>query len=179
MSVVDPKQKRLRFRGWTVCRCQMGSLKRAHHFGLNRSANFGEQLILQDSVTQSISSPVLSFAPAGAAALAAGDKLPLFGAAWGACWGAVWEAAWFVRGSGLGSPRLNQSPDDEHPARPRRSSNLPSCLILRLTSVGGALQVVSDVSMLAQYGREGHHRWVKFSARSGGFSSTDCCARTL
>jgi hypothetical protein len=48
---------------------------------LNRSANFGEQLILQDSVTQSMSSPVLSFAPAGgAAALAAGDKLPLLGA---------------------------------------------------------------------------------------------------
>jgi len=51
-----------------------GSLKFAHHFGLNRGATFGEQFILQDSVTQSISSPVLAFAFAGAAAVAAGDK---------------------------------------------------------------------------------------------------------
>jgi hypothetical protein len=49
-------------------------LKFAHHFGLNRGATFGEQLILQDWVTQSISSPVLTFAFAGAAAVAAGDK---------------------------------------------------------------------------------------------------------
>jgi hypothetical protein len=55
-------------------------LKRAHHFGLNRSATFGEQLILHDSVTQSINSPGLSFPSVlGAAALAAGDKLLLFG----------------------------------------------------------------------------------------------------
>jgi hypothetical protein len=54
-------------------------LKRAHHFGLNFSATFGEQLILQDSVTQSISSPGASFASAGAAALAAGERLLLFG----------------------------------------------------------------------------------------------------
>src|SRR5262249_32071302 len=33
---------------------QIGSLKQAHHFGLNRTATFGEQLILQDSVTHSI-----------------------------------------------------------------------------------------------------------------------------
>jgi len=64
---------------------QIGSLKRAHHFGLNRAATFGEQLILQDSVTQSMSSPALSLASAGgAAAAAAGDKLLLFGMAWGA-----------------------------------------------------------------------------------------------
>ncbi|HEY6024875.1 MAG TPA: hypothetical protein VIV34_11960 [Pseudolabrys sp.] len=56
-------------------------MNRAHHFGLNRTATFGEQLILQDSVTQSMSSPLRPFASAGAAALAAGDKLPLFGAA--------------------------------------------------------------------------------------------------
>jgi hypothetical protein len=60
----------------------MGSLNRAHHFGLKRAATFGEQLILQDSVTHSMSSPVLSLASGGgAAAAAAGDKLPLFGAA--------------------------------------------------------------------------------------------------
>lgn len=81
--------------------CQLsGSLKRAHHFGLKRAANFGEQLILQDSVTQSMSSPVLSPAPGGAAALAAGDKLLLSGAA---CWGPAGGAAWPVRGAGLGS----------------------------------------------------------------------------
>jgi hypothetical protein len=51
-----------------------GSLKFLHHFGLNRSATLGEQLILQDWVTQSISSPGLAFAFAGAAAVAAGDK---------------------------------------------------------------------------------------------------------
>jgi len=55
-------------------------LKRAHHFGLKRAATFGEQLILQDSVTQSMSAPALSFVSVGAAAVAAGDKLPLFGA---------------------------------------------------------------------------------------------------
>ncbi|MGA9195202.1 MAG: hypothetical protein WB037_08935, partial [Pseudolabrys sp.] len=44
-------------------------------FGLNRAATFGEQLILHDCVTHSISSPVLSVAPGGAAAPAAGDKL--------------------------------------------------------------------------------------------------------
>ena len=49
-----------------------GSLNCAHHFGRNCGFTFGEQLILQDSVTQSISSPVRA-APGGAAALAAGD----------------------------------------------------------------------------------------------------------
>jgi hypothetical protein len=58
-----------------------GSLKFAHHFGLNRTATFGEQLILQDWVTQSISSPGVTFASGGAAAPAAGDKLCLFGTA--------------------------------------------------------------------------------------------------
>ena len=84
---------------------QLGSLNRAHHFGLKRAATFGEQLILQDSVTQSISSPVLSFASGGgAAAAAAGDKLPLFGVPCGAaCCGASWGAAWLVGGSGRGS----------------------------------------------------------------------------
>ena len=72
------------------CAQSAGSLKRAHHFGLNRAANFGEQLILQDSVTQSMSSPELSLAPGGAAALAAGDKSPLLGAA---CCGPVWGLA--------------------------------------------------------------------------------------
>jgi hypothetical protein len=77
-------------------------LKRAHHFGLNRTATFGEQLILQDSVTQSMSSPLLSLASGGAAAAAAGDKLPRFDAPGGAAWsGAI--SVWFVRGSGLGS----------------------------------------------------------------------------
>jgi hypothetical protein len=61
--------------------CQPGSLKRAHHFGLNLSATFGEQLILQDSVTQSMSSPLASPPSVlGAAALAAGDKLLLLAA---------------------------------------------------------------------------------------------------
>jgi hypothetical protein len=60
-------------------------LKRAHHFGLNRCATFGEQLILQDSVTQSINSPGLSFPSSlGAAALAAGDRLLRFGFTGGA-----------------------------------------------------------------------------------------------
>jgi hypothetical protein len=73
-----------------VCSRQLGSLKRAHHFGLNRSATFGEQLILQDSVTQSMSSPLPSVDSAGAAALAAGDKLLLLGATCGAaCCGAT------------------------------------------------------------------------------------------
>src|SRR5215471_1683248 len=76
-------------------RGQIGSLKRAHHFGLNRTATFGEQLILQDSVTHSISSPLLSFASVGAAAFAAGDKFPLFGATWG--------MTCPVKDSGLGS----------------------------------------------------------------------------
>lgn len=76
-------------------RRQPGSLNRAHHFGLNRAATFGEQLILQDSVTHSMSSPALSFASAGgAAAAAAGERLPLFGVACGAAgcgvsWGMV------------------------------------------------------------------------------------------
>ena len=39
------------------CYCQIGSLKRSHHFGLDRIATFCEQLILQDSVTQSINWP--------------------------------------------------------------------------------------------------------------------------
>ena len=57
------------------CSCQIGSLKYTHHFGLNRFATLGEQLILQDSVTQSIN-PLLPLAfVLGAAALAAGDKL--------------------------------------------------------------------------------------------------------
>ena len=61
--------------------CQPGSLKRAHHFGLNLTATFGEQLILQDSVTQSMSSPLVSLPSVlGAAALAAGDKLLLLAA---------------------------------------------------------------------------------------------------
>jgi len=60
---------------------QTGSLKYTHHFGLNLSATFGEQLILQDSVTQSMSSPLASFPSVlGAAALAAGDKLLLLAA---------------------------------------------------------------------------------------------------
>jgi hypothetical protein len=55
-------------------------LKRAHHFGRNRSATFGEQLIRHDSVTQSNNSPGRSFPSSlGAAALAAGDMLALFG----------------------------------------------------------------------------------------------------
>ena len=53
----------------------VGSLKCTHHFGLKRFFTSGEQLILQRSVTQSIS---LSLPPLtsvlGAAALAAGDK---------------------------------------------------------------------------------------------------------
>lgn len=52
---------------------QIGSLKFTHHFGRNCFFTLGEQLILQLSVTHSISSPAV--APvAGAAALAAGDK---------------------------------------------------------------------------------------------------------
>jgi hypothetical protein len=81
-----PRRAFTRCRDLTTVPCQIGSLKRAHHSGLNRTATFEEQLILQDSVTQSISSPLLSFS-VGAAALAAGDKLLLFGAAWGANWG--------------------------------------------------------------------------------------------
>jgi hypothetical protein len=81
---------------------QLGSLKRAHHFGLNRTATFGEQLILQDSVTQSINSPLVSFPSVfGAAALAAGDKSLLLGA----IGEPVGGTAWLVRGSGLGSSR--------------------------------------------------------------------------
>ena len=87
------------------CKGQIGSLNRAHHFGLNRAATFGEQLILQDSVTQSMSSPALSLASGGgAAAAAAGDKLPLFGAACGAAGcGASGGGVWLERGWGLGS----------------------------------------------------------------------------
>jgi hypothetical protein len=77
-------QARLAARGTlrvAVTFCQPGSLKRAHHFGLNLSATFGEQLILQDSVTQSMSSPLASPPSVlGAAALAAGDKLLLLAA---------------------------------------------------------------------------------------------------
>jgi hypothetical protein len=77
-------QARLTARGTlrvAVTFCQPGSLKRAHHFGLNLSATFGEQLILQDSVTQSMSSPLASPPSVlGAAALAAGDKLLLLAA---------------------------------------------------------------------------------------------------
>jgi hypothetical protein len=63
-------------------------LKRAHHFGLNLTATFGEQLILQDSVTQSMSSPALSLPSVfGAAALAAGDKFSLLAAVGGATGG--------------------------------------------------------------------------------------------
>jgi hypothetical protein len=51
-------------------------LKWTHHFGLKRFFTFGEQLILQEAVTQSIN---LSLPPVasvfGAAALAAGDRL--------------------------------------------------------------------------------------------------------
>jgi len=81
---------------------QIGSLKRAHHFGLKRAATFGEQLILQDSVTQSMSSPVLSPASAGgAAAAAAGDRVPLLAGADG--WAASRGTAWLASGSGFGS----------------------------------------------------------------------------
>jgi len=53
-----------------------GSLKFTHHFGLNCFFTFGEQLILQDSVTQSFSAPPLSVSSdLDAAAVAAGDKL--------------------------------------------------------------------------------------------------------
>jgi hypothetical protein len=56
--------------------CQIGSLKYTHHFGLNRFATLGEQLILQELVTQSINESLPPLASAlGAAALAAGDKL--------------------------------------------------------------------------------------------------------
>jgi len=110
---------------WTAGQ-STGSLKRAHHFGLNRAANFGEQLILQDSVTQSISSPELSSAPGGAAALAAGERLPLLGVA---CCEPVGGTAWFARGSGLGSSRENKPPDDEHPARASSSRILPNHVI--------------------------------------------------
>jgi len=80
-------------------------LKRAHHFGLKRAATFGEQLILQDSVTQSMSSPVLWPASGGgAAAAAAGDKLPRLGVVWGAAGCGVFSGvAWLASGSGLGS----------------------------------------------------------------------------
>jgi hypothetical protein len=56
--------------------CQIGCLKYTHHFGLNRFATSGEQLILQEFVTHSInrSLPPLG-SVLGAAALAAGDKL--------------------------------------------------------------------------------------------------------
>jgi hypothetical protein len=56
----------------------------------------------------SMSSPALSFASAGgAAAVAAGDKLLLFGAACdgAVCDGASWGMTWLVGGSGLGSSR--------------------------------------------------------------------------
>jgi hypothetical protein len=55
-----------------------------------------------------MSSPALSFASAGgAAAVAAGDKLLLFGAACdgAVCDGASWGMTWLVGGSGLGSSR--------------------------------------------------------------------------
>jgi hypothetical protein len=56
---------------------QTGSLKYAHHFGLNRFATLGEQLILQELVTHSINELPLPppVSVLGAAALAAGDKL--------------------------------------------------------------------------------------------------------
>ncbi|MGA8825728.1 MAG: hypothetical protein WB613_23175, partial [Pseudolabrys sp.] len=59
------------------CCCQTGSLKYLHHFGLNRFANLGEQLILQELVTHSINeAPLLPLGSVlGAAARAAGDKL--------------------------------------------------------------------------------------------------------
>jgi hypothetical protein len=53
-----------------------GSLKFAHHFGLTRFSNLGEQLTLQDSVTHSNKTPVdRSLAPLDAADLAAGLRL--------------------------------------------------------------------------------------------------------
>jgi hypothetical protein len=54
-----------------------------------------------------MSSPALSFVSVGAAAVAAGDKLLLLGAAWGAaCDGALfWGITWLIGGSGLGSSR--------------------------------------------------------------------------
>ena len=55
--------------------CQIGSLKRLHHFGLNRFFTLGEQLILQELVTHSIK-PLLPLGLVlGAAAFAAGDRL--------------------------------------------------------------------------------------------------------
>jgi len=54
-------------------RYSAGSLKRAHHFGLNRAATFGEQLILQDAVTQSNKPSLLPVVSGGAAAIAAGE----------------------------------------------------------------------------------------------------------
>jgi len=54
---------------------QLGTSKFAHHFGLTRFSNLGEQLIRQDSVTHSIKTPVFrSLAPL-AADLAAGVRL--------------------------------------------------------------------------------------------------------
>jgi len=83
-------------------------------------------LILQDSVTQSINSPGASVTSAGAAALAAGERLLLFGVA---CGGTVPGAGWFASGTGLGSSCWNKPPDVEHPARASRNSSLASCLI--------------------------------------------------
>jgi hypothetical protein len=56
--------------------CQTGSLKYLHHFGLNRFATVGEQLIRHEFVTHSISElPLLPLGSVlGAAAFAAGDK---------------------------------------------------------------------------------------------------------
>jgi hypothetical protein len=55
---------------------QTGCLKYTHHFGLNRFASLGEQLILQELVTHSINElPLLPLGSVlGAALRAAGDK---------------------------------------------------------------------------------------------------------
>lgn len=54
---------------------QTGSLKYLHHFGLNRFATLGEQLIVQEAVTHSIKPLLPLELVLGAAAFAAGDRL--------------------------------------------------------------------------------------------------------
>jgi len=87
-----------------------GSLKFTHHFGLNCFFIFGEQFILQDLVTHSISAPPLLSFPSvlGAAARAAGDKF--CGTLWGLgpTVGPLWFAGaplWFIGAGLIGSSR--------------------------------------------------------------------------
>ena len=95
----------------------IGSLKFAHHLGLTRFSNLGEQLTLQESVTHSINMvSSLSFAPLETADLAAGVRLR---GATCLAGGASAIGSRFMGAAVIGSAGSVNLPLPEHPTKER------------------------------------------------------------